>query len=143
MLVIVTSKLMAILVVCVVVLVGGIYLMLPRTYIASVTLVSPSPSSTSTTRCWIYDKIFPATAQAYKSAHASVVEKQEVEKWAVSVPTSQRSLVRWMRDPYNAKFVYVFVAHPLYPTVRTPWSALNANVFVDTVDCEIGAFPRA
>ena len=119
--------------------------------------VSPTP------RCWIYDKVYPATEAAFESQHVTLDERKEIEKWAAPAsPSQDRSvrarspgttppsaseehLVRWMRDPFKAGSVLVFVARPIErpPNGYSPWQALNANVIIDTVQCSVHAFPTA
>jgi hypothetical protein len=42
--------------------------------------------------------------------------------------------------------IFVFVARPVFKTGESghqPWLALNANVFIDPVNCDVGAYPTA
>jgi hypothetical protein len=100
--------------------------------------VNPSPNPT----CWIYQKIFPPTADAYKREHVTLAEQRFIEKWAGSVPTHERALVRWIRDPKDAS-IYIFVAAPQTPLLLTEWQALNTNILIDVFDCELAASPGA
>jgi hypothetical protein len=95
-------------------------------------------------RCWIYDRIFPATAVSYKNQHVSSAQRKEIEKWAGSVPMSERGLVRWMRLPSNSARVLVFVAQPLHREGGYyPWNALNTNIVIDPDnDCAVMAYPK-
>lgn len=47
-------------------------------------LASPTP------RCWIYDKIYPATETAYKEQHVTAAERKEIQKWAAPVSPSEQ-----------------------------------------------------
>lgn len=114
-------------------------------------------------RCWIYDKIFPATAAAYESQRLSFVERREVETWSAPMspaqlrrmkslspwakaPTaSERHPIRWIQDP-DGHDVWVFVESPIARSRLggySPWIALNGNVIIDPVSCEIHAYPTA
>lgn len=121
-------------------------------------------SRTSTPRCWIYDKIYPVTGAAFKSQHVTSAEHREIEKWAMPVSPSEQNnqtrfpfggpplpseqhLVRWMR---SQRGIFVFVARPVYrpdpknpPGVYYPWMAINTNMVIDTVSCDIHAYPTA
>jgi hypothetical protein len=100
------------------------------------TIFSPNPT------CWIYQKMFPAAADSYKHQHVNLTEQHMIEKWASRVPAPERSEVRWIRDPRDSS-IYVFVANPQTTQVITEWAALNANVAVDTANCELHAMPGA
>ena len=100
-----------------------------------------APTPTPSTRCFIYERIFPATAAAYRSEHLTGAESSEIEKWAAKVTASDRSFVRWMRNLYSGKGFFVFVARPLYPTTHEVWMAVNANIMIDPVECEMDAVP--
>jgi len=122
-------------------------------------IASPSP----TPRCWIYDKIYPATEAAYKNQHVTLIERKEIEKWAAPASPSQdgrfrhnplrqndllqseQRLVRWMRSPFESGGLLVFVARPIEETanVYSPWVALNSNVIIDTVECSVHAYSTA
>lgn len=56
---------------------------------------------------------------------------------------SERNLVRWMRSDRGS--VLVFVARSIKSSGNgySPWVALNANVIIDTAQCEIRAYPTA
>jgi hypothetical protein len=121
----------------------------------------PSPVPTAT-KCWIYDKIYPATEAAFDSQGLSFVERQEVETWSAPMspaqlrrvkslspsaapPTaSERHLIRWMRSPWNHD-LFVFIARPISTTTNGyfPWVALNGNVLINPITCEVGAYPTA
>jgi hypothetical protein len=101
-------------------------------------VMNPSPNPT----CWIYEKIFPPTTDAYKREHVTLAEQHLIEKWAGSVNSHERSLVRWIRDPKDAS-IYVFVATPQSTHVLTEWQALNTNMAVDVYNCELVAVPGA
>jgi len=125
----------------------------------STSLSSPAPIPT---RCWIYDKIYPATEAAFDSQHLTAAERKEVEKWSepaspaqvrlvkvaspwATPPTaSEVHLIRWMRSGWD-RSLFVFVAHPISVTSNgySPWVALNTNVFINPVECEVGAYPTA
>ena len=132
---------------------------------ASVASSSPSPSSPAPTptKCWIYDKIYPATEAAFDSQHLTSAERKEIEKWsapaspvqarlvkvaspwATSPTASEAHLVRWMRSPWDRSLL-IFVARPLTEpgsSWHSPWLALNGNVFIDPVTCDMGAYPTA
>ena len=137
--------------ICFLVLVlAAVYAMRPRTYTYARILTGGSPLRTltssptpmSTSHCWIYDKIYPATNEAFKSQHLTSAERQEIERWAKSVVPRRRQFVRWMRDP-SSDDLFIFVAQPLYPKIPTPWQALNTNIVIDAVTCEVGAFPKS
>jgi hypothetical protein len=118
---------------------------------------SPTPRS----RCWIYDKIYPATEAAYESQHVTLAERKAIERWAAPASPSQnrlvrarspwakppsaseRKLVRWMRDSDLPEAVIVFVARPIKRPGKfyAPWIALNANVIINTVLCTVSAYP--
>jgi hypothetical protein len=100
------------------------------------TIISPNPT------CWIYQKMFPATADSYRRQHVKPAEQHLIEKWAGRVPAPERSLVRWIRDPRDSS-IYVFVASPQTTKLLTEWQALNTNIAVDTVNCELHAMPGA
>ncbi len=131
------------------------------------TLASSSPSTSSPapapTKCWIYDKVYPATEAAFESQHLTPAQRKEIEKWsAPASPTQARlvkslspwatpptasevHLVRWMRSGWD-RSIFVFVARPLFTrgsTWHSPWVALNTNVFIDPVNCQVGAYPTA
>jgi len=108
---------------------------------ASVPLQSQAtPTPAPTQRCWIYDKIYPATAHAYRTQHVSMSEQNYVKKLVRSVPPEQRSLLRWIRDP-DDNSIYVFVKWPQRPGYPD-WNAVNTNIIIDTNDCSLHAFPR-
>jgi uncharacterized membrane protein len=113
--------------------------------------------------CWIYDHIYPPTDAAFKSQHVTAAERTEIEKWAaLSSPglerlararspwarrlsASEQHLVRWMRAPFTGD-VLVFVARPIEKSpsgAYSPWVALNANVLINPITCEVGAYPTA
>ncbi len=124
------------------------------------------PSPTPTARCWIYEAIYPATDKALTREHATMAELREIKKWAAPLSPAQLHsvrmaspwaspplpselhLVRWMRDPHD-KSVYIFVARPinrphtLIVDGYSPWIALNANLIIDPVECELHAYPGA
>jgi hypothetical protein len=119
---------------------------------------SPAPVST---KCWIYQKIYPATRAAFASQQVTRAQQLEILKWARPASTAQTKLVkaasrwatppsvseldkvRWMRNDWDQS-ILVFVDRPLFETDSNghrPWLALNANVFIDPVLCQIGAYP--
>ena len=102
-----------------------------------------APTPTPTTRCYLYDRIFPATREAYRRERLTIAETSEIEKSAAKVTSSDRSFVRWMRNLYSGKGFFVFVARPLYPTTHQVWMALNTNIMIDPVECEMNAVPGA
>ena len=122
-------------------------------------IASPIP----TPRCWIFDKVYPATEAAYESQRVTLTERKEIEKWAAPASPSQerlvrayspwtkppsaseQHLVRWMRSPFERGDLFVFVARPIErpPNGYSPWVALNANVIIDTVQCSVHAYPTA
>ncbi len=108
----------------------------PATNLDVPIIISPNPT------CWIYQKMFPATADSYKREHVKLAEQHVIEKWANRVPAPERSLVRWIRDPSDSS-IYVFVASPQTTRILTEWQALNTNVAVDIVNCELHAMPGA
>jgi hypothetical protein len=125
----------------------------------SASISSPAPNPT---RCWIYDKIYPATDAAFDSQHLTAAERKEVEKWSEPASPAQVRLVkvaspwatpptasevhsiRWMRSGWD-RSLFVFVAHPISVTSNgySPWVALNTNVIINPVECEVGAYPTA
>jgi len=127
---------------------------------SSTSISSPAPTPT---KCWIYDKIYPATEAAFDNQHLTSAERKEIEKW--STPTSPTQvrlvkahspwatpptasevrLVRWMRSGWDHS-IFVFVARPLFTLGsrwHAPWLALNVNTFIDPVNCQVGAYPTA
>lgn len=121
---------------------------------------SPVPASTE---CWIYKKIYPATRAAFESQHLTQAQRTEILKWARPASPAQKKLVkaasrwatppsvaelglvRWMRNGSD-RSIFVFVDRPVFTTGSTfysPWLALNANVFINPVNCETGAYPTA
>jgi hypothetical protein len=127
---------------------------------SSPAIASPAPTST---KCWIDGQIYPATQAAYASQHITMAERAEIKKWSAlaspsqvrlvksvspmaTPPTaSEEHLVRWMRGGGN-RWIYVFVARPLFTqgeTGHSPWVGLNANVIIDPVTCDVGAYRRA
>ncbi|MDQ6767954.1 MAG: hypothetical protein M3Z41_09125 [Candidatus Eremiobacteraeota bacterium] len=133
---------------CLIVLVlSGAHQLWPKTFTHTGASVGTSPNPpniilsaqpTPTPHCWIYDKIFPASRLAYKSEHVTRAEQRDVEKWAATVRSSERSLVRWMRLKYWPGGILVFVARPAHPTW---WTALNTNAIIDVRDCDVHAYP--
>jgi hypothetical protein len=130
------------------------------THNAALLASSPAPIST---KCWIYQKIYPATRAAFESEHITRAEQTEILKWARAASPAQTKLVkvaspwatppsvselgmvRWMRDGSDQS-ILVFVDRSLFETDSNghrPWLALNANVFIDPVLCQIGAYPTA
>jgi hypothetical protein len=102
-----------------------------------------APTPTPTPLCYLYDRIFPATGEAYRSERLTKANISEIEKWAAKVPPSERSSVRWMRDLSSGKGFFVFVAQPLYPKTHEVWMVLNTNLMIDPVECEMHAVPGA
>lgn len=121
---------------------------------------SPAPAST---KCWIYNEVYPATRAAFESQHVSRAQQAEILKWArpaspaqtklvkaaspwASPPTTAEvGLLRWMRIGSDSS-IDVFVARPLFTadsSGHSPWIALNTNEFIDPVLCDIGAYPTA
>jgi hypothetical protein len=119
---------------------------------------TPAPASTE---CWIYGKIYPATRAAFENQHVTRPQQIEILKWARPASPTQTKLVkaasrwatppsvselakvRWMRNDWDQS-ILVFVDRPLFETDSNghrPWLALNANVFIDPVLCQIGAYP--
>lgn len=128
---------------------------------SSPSVSSPAPAASS---CWIYDKIYPATKAAFDSQHLTAAERSEVERWskpaspaqvrlvkraspwAVPPTASEVGSIRWMRSSWGpAHSLFVFVARPLDLTSKgySPWVALNTNVIINPVECEVGAYPTA
>jgi len=112
---------------------------------------SPNPSPTVTTRCWIYDQIYPANEKAFEAQKLTAAEQQEIAKWAQTVPPGARAMVRWMRDPLRepkkgkVSFL-VFVAEPFFKDgkpIGIAWGALNTNVVIDARSCWVHAYPKA
>jgi hypothetical protein len=127
---------------------------------SSESISSPAPTPT---KCWIYDEIYPATEAAFDGQHLTSAERKEIEKWSAPAspaqvrlvkvaspwatpPTaSEVHLVRWMRSGWD-RSIFVFVARPLFTpgsSWHSPWVALNTNVFIDPVNCQVGAYPTA
>ena len=124
---------------------------------ASISLPAPTP-----TRCWIYDKIYPATQAAFDSQHLTSAERKEVEKWnkpaspaqvrlikaaspwAIPPTAADVHFIRWMRSGWGHS-LFIFVARPIIMKSQgySPWVALNTNVFINPVECEVGAYPTA
>ncbi|HLJ83489.1 MAG TPA: hypothetical protein VKT51_04890 [Candidatus Eremiobacteraceae bacterium] len=123
---------------------------------------SPTPAPAST-ECWIYKAAFPATRAAFESQHVTRADQAEIEKWArpaspaqtklvkaaspwAAPPTAaELGLVRWMRDAEDGS-ILVFVERPLFTADSSgysPWLALNTNMFINPVSCEVGAYPTA
>jgi hypothetical protein len=124
---------------------------------------SASPWAPASAECWIYKKIYPATRAAFESQHVTREQQIEILKWARPASSAQTKLVtaaspwatppsvaelglvRWMRSGWDGS-IFVFVARPLFDTDSTghsPWLALNVNVFIDPVNCDLGAYPTA
>jgi hypothetical protein len=123
---------------------------------------SPAPSpAPKSTKCWIYDAIYPVTRSAFESQHVTRAEQLEILKWARPASPAQTKLVkgaspwatppsvnelglvRWIRVGSDSS-VDVFVARPLFKAGSTghwPWVALNTNEFIDPVLCDTGAYP--
>ena len=104
--------------------------------------LAPRPSPTpSPGRCWLYEKMYPATKAAYQRQRLSTREQREVENWAETVPRDRRSLVRWMRAPWISApqnehgpcIVFVYQAGSAY--------ALNGNVMVNFEACTAFPYP--
>jgi len=74
--------------------------------------------------------------------HLSAQERNEIEKYARRATSSERSLVRWIRDPRD-RSIYIFVETPQCPKLRTQWQALNTNMAIDVYNCELVALPGA
>lgn len=121
---------------------------------------SPVPASTE---CWIYKKIYPVTRAAFESQHLTQAQRTEILKWARPSSPAQKKLVkaaspwatppsvselglvRWMRNGSD-RSIFVFVDRPVFTKGRLgirPWLALNANVWINPVNCETGAYPAA
>lgn len=68
-------------------------------------------------------------------------ERKTIMKLSATVPASEQKYVRWMRL-YG---ISVFVAKPVYTKQDghwyQPWVALGTNIFIDPVQCDVGAFP--
>ena len=130
------------------------------THSASQPASYPAPLSTE---CWINGKIYPATRAAFASQKITPEQQLEILKWARPGSPAQTKLmkaasrratppsvselgkVRWMRADWDQS-ILVFVDRPLFDTDSNghrPWLALNANVFIDPVLCQIGAYPTA
>jgi len=130
------------------------------THSASQPASYPAPLSTE---CWINGKIYPATRAAFERQHLTRAQRIEILKWArpaspaqiklvkVASPratppsVSELGLVRWERNGSD-RSIFVFVERPVFTTGSTgysPWLALNANVFINPVNCDIGAYPTA
>jgi hypothetical protein len=120
-----------------------------------------SPPSATSAGCWIYKNIYPVTRAAFESQHLTRLQQIEILKWARPASPAQEEMVkeaspwatppsisevgllRWMRDGSDGS-ISVFVARPLFKTGESghaPWLALNANEFIDPVNCEMGAYP--
>lgn len=130
----------------------------------SVLRASPPPApAPASTECWIYAAAYPATRAAFESHHATRAEQAEIEKWArpaspaqtklvraaspwAAPPTNaELGLVRWMRDTEDGS-ILVFVERPLFTEDSpgySPWLALNTNMYINPVSCEVGAYPTA
>jgi hypothetical protein len=127
---------------------------------ASPAPLSPAPASTG---CWIYKNIYPVSRAAFESQHLTRAQQIEILKWARPVSpvqtklvkavspwatppsVSELGLVRWMRDGDDGS-ISIFVARPLFKAGESghaPWLALNENVFIDPVNCDVGAYPTA
>jgi hypothetical protein len=125
-------------------------------------LLTSSPAPVPT-KCWIYEKIYPATRAAFAGQKMTRKQQLEILKWARPASPAQTKLVkaaspwatppsiselgmvRWMRNDWDQS-ILVFVDRPLFETNSNghrPWLALNANVFIDPVNCQIGAYPTA
>ena len=118
-------------------------------------------SAPAAPHCWIYNEIYPMTVAAYHSQHVTLAERKEIDRWAAPAAPSQKRLVRakspWARPPSASEqnlarlmrsdrgSVLVFVARSIKTSGNgySPWVALNANVIIDTVQCEIRAYPTA
>jgi len=130
------------------------------THRASPPASTPVPASTE---CWIYKNIYPATRAAFERQHLTRAQRIEILKWArpaspaqikmvkaasprATPPSvSELGLVRWERNGSD-RSIFVFVERPVFTTGSTgysPWLALNANVFINPVNCDIGAYPTA
>ena len=127
---------------------------------ANVATTAPAPAST---RCWIYDNIYPATRAAFEREHVTPPQELEIEYWASpSSPAQDRAvkarspwtkppspaeahLVWWLRDPRDHS-IFIFVKRPLCTAGESghrPWIALNTNVMIDPLLCDVGAYPTA
>lgn len=91
-----------------------------------------SSPSAKPTRCWIYDKLYPATTKAFKSQRLTRAQQQEVQKWTAAVSAVDRPRVRWMRDPHDESQIFVMV-----PDSEQIWTVLNEQFIVNHVDCWI------
>lgn len=131
----------------------------------SPSIADPKPSPAPSAPCWIYSAVYSVSKDGFIRGHATAAERKEVGRWAKPASTTQDHLVRmaspwaappepsemhllrWMRDPQGG--VYVFVMRPLRPKYSpvvdgvSPWIALNVNVWINPLECEIGAYPTA
>lgn len=103
-------------------------------------LTTPRPSALTSSPCPFFADMYTVSAASFVAHHATSKERSEILRWDAKVSTQNRKYVRWMR--WHG--LIVFVANPNYNRSgygEYMWGALNKNVVVDQVRCEIFVGP--
>jgi hypothetical protein len=104
---------------------------------------TPSAPNVASTPCPFFADMYTVSAASFVAHRATSTERNEILRSDAKVSTQNRKYVRWMRRWHG---LIVFVANPNY--VRNPsgptwaWMALNTNIAVDPVQCQLYAVPN-
>lgn len=86
--------------------------------------------------------MYPVSDTVFSAQEVTLAERREIKMWASRASPDKRTLVRWIRDPRD-KAIYIFVAEPDQPGIRTAWVALNTNMAINIYQCALYALPGA
>jgi len=106
-----------------------------------IVIATPSAPNVASTPCAFFADMYPVSDASFSAHHSTAKERGEILHWSAKVTTQNRKYVRWMR--WHG--LIVFVANPNYNRAGYgdyAWGALNTNVEVDQVRCEIFAIPN-
>ncbi len=117
-------------------LIAGTVVLLIGT-VLSRSIADTTPSPMASTRCWIYDKIYPVTTQAFKAHHLTQAQQHEIVEWATApYMDANPSVMRWMRDPYESG-LWIVWADPPHPSTFAIWTVVNKQYIINPIDCWI------
>jgi len=108
--------------------------------VTSIKTSSPMPWPTATPCAWL-QQMYPPTQEGFEKYHLSTNLQTEVLKWVAKMSAEDKRYAKWMvlKSPQYGDTLLVFSAKP----GDESWGAVNTNMNIDQLTCEIVPMPGA